>query len=115
MNSDLTPYSELQLNSEQLEELEQLVAIGFNLTRIARYFKIPLHLVEIEAAKSQNSDTPGTFYYHYQRGIDVSTATIGMNLLTSAKSGNLGAIDKLERIKQDNDYEQFKKRVLFGE
>lgn len=115
MNSDLMPYSELQLNSEQLEELEQLVGIGFNLTRIARYFKIPIHLVEIEAAKSQNSDTPGTFYYHYQRGIDVSNAEIGMNLLNAAKSGNLGAIDKLERIKQDNDYEQFKKRVLFGE
>ncbi len=115
MNSDLTPFSELQLNSEQLKELEQLVAIGFNLNRIARYFKIPLHLVEIEAAKSQNSDTPDTFYYHYQRGIDVSTAEIGMSLLASAKSGNLGAIDKLERIKQYNDYEQFKKRVLFGE
>jgi hypothetical protein len=114
MNSDLTPYSELQLNEQQLEELEKLVAIGFNLTRIARYFKLNLSLVEIEAARTQDADTPGTFYYHYQRGLDFSAATIGMNLLSSAESGNLGAIERLEKIKEANDYEQFKKSVLFG-
>jgi hypothetical protein len=115
MNSEKNASIPSLLNDEQLIELERLAAIqSFSIVRIARYFKVDAIELEARILDMDDSMTPGTIAYHFARGKDLPLAKGLQQLVDSMETGNISAIEQLQKMRKQTEYEEFKRQVLFG-
>lgn len=89
----------ISLSLGEQETLEQLSALGYSLREMAMYFKVSYPLFRKEAL-TKGSD----IQYHIERGILTMKANASIQLLSSAESGNITAIQQLTKIQKDREY-----------
>jgi len=89
----------MNLNEEQITELEQLAGCGYTLKQIAMYFNLSIREV-LEAYQDPQSD----FRFHYERGKLLIQAKIDMQATISAQSGNLTAMQRLDKLTSKRNF-----------
>lgn len=105
----------LLLNPDQLLELERLSALqSFSIKRMARYFRVNEKELEARILDLEDAYIEGTIAYHYNRGRDLPIAKGLQQLISSVETGNISAIDQVNKMKKQIDYEEYKQQVLFG-
>lgn len=92
-----------------IEELEQLAAIGYTPESIAMYFK--LNLTEF-LYHFHRDNSP--LKYHYNRGILVHQAKEGMSMLEAAENGNTTQGQRLDKLRYQVNFEQHKQSIIYG-
>jgi len=86
-------------DSEQIEDLERLSALGYSIEEMAMYFNCPLDDFKHDA-KTEGC----TINYHIQRGKMTIKANAAIRLMTSAEGGNITAIQQLAKVQKERDY-----------
>lgn len=100
----------LSLNSGQLETIEQLATVNYSLYNISLYLDIPLKILE-----SWMKDETSPAYLAYHKGKLETQFEIDSKLNADAKTGNLTAIQILDKHKKSAFIEETKRRILYGE
>jgi len=101
--------SPLSLTPNQLQDIEKLAGLGWNLSRVARYLGISYAAIEQDFNSSES-----TLKYHFMRGMDISQAKIDMALLSTAESGNLTASAIVQKKLSETKYQIRKQQILYG-
>jgi len=92
---------------EQLNEIEQLAGLNYNVNQVAMYLNVEIQLIKDEY---QNKDSE--FRYHYDRGQLVSQYEIYKSTLESAKKGNITAQQRYDKKVKENRLRQAKERIF---
>ena len=103
-------YLELKFSEEELSQIEVLSGAGYSPEKIAMYLDVDKKKFLKEW---KNKDT--IVRYHYDRGLLLDSAAIGMKLAENAKGGNITAIQQLDKIQRTQRVENLKKKYLYGE
>lgn len=98
----------MTFNDEQIEEIENLAGINYTVRQIAMYLNINCNDLQKEF-----DDKESKFRYHFDRGCLISQAQIDMQLLKSAKDGNLTANQQFERIRQQRHFENIRDQLIY--
>lgn len=101
---------EVRFSQEQLEELEDLSGAGYCIDKIAMYFDVPKKKMRTEY---QMEDS--WVRYHYDRGILLVDAKAGIELSKSASGGNVTAIQQLAKLRNSQNLQELRKRIMYGE
>jgi hypothetical protein len=101
---------EVRLSQEQLEELEDLSGAGYCIEKIALYFDIPKKKMKTDYLQEDS-----WVRYHYDRGILLTDAKAGIELSKSASTGSITAIQQLAKLRNTQNLEQLRKRIMYGE
>lgn len=104
----MTP--EIFISEENIMLIEQLSAANYSFKEMALYLNIPVKFF-VEEAKSKDS----TVWNAIQRGRLKSSFAIMQKLQANAESGNLTAIQQLEKMKDEKETENIKRRIFYGE
>lgn len=97
------------LTPKELEVLEKLGEVNYSLYNISIYMEIPLKLLEIWMR-----DETSPAYQAYHRGKLKNQFEIEYKLTQDAKTGNLTAIQILDKHKRKNELEEVKNLILYG-
>lgn len=92
------------------EEYESLAGVGFSPEKIAMYFEI-------------NEDEFMYYFlqegsplkYKYNRGLLIHQGKEAIVTLQSAQGGNATQAQRLDKIRRTIDFEEHKKRIIYGE
>lgn len=92
------------------EEYEALAAIGYTPEKIAMYFRIPVptflaHFMEEDSELKLRYDT----------GMLRSQAKEGITAMNAAIGGNATQAQRLDKIRKGIDFEEHKRRIIYGE
>lgn len=97
------------ITPEQLEILEKLGEVNYSLYHISIYMGIPLKILE-----SWMDDETSPAYQAYHRGKLKILYEVNHKLSDDAKTGNITAIQIMDKHKQKNELEEVKNRILYG-
>ena len=86
----------MDFQAEQKVDIERLAGLGYSIHRVAMYLDIPAPVLLAEYA---DEDSP--FRYHYDRGVVLMEAKIGLSLMESAEKGNIMAIEQAARLRAE--------------
>lgn len=100
----------MDFTDEQIEQIEKLAGINYTVRKIAMYLDIPARILQREF-----EDSESTFRYHYDRGRLVAQADVDMDLLNSAKTGNMTAKQQFEKIRQARHFENIRDQLVYGD
>ena len=93
----------------QVEELENMAAIGYTPEKIAMYFDIDMEDF------LQEFNRPGSrIRYHIERGILVNEAKEVIATQKAANEGNATQAQRLDRRRYQLMYQQLKERIIYG-
>jgi hypothetical protein len=96
----------LDLTPEQYEEIEKLAGVNWSVDDIAK--NLDIDPVEFQTA----FDAPGSkIKWHYERGILLVKGKSQMELYNSAITGNVTAMQQMEKARAANKLEQVKKKA----
>lgn len=87
------------LTSEQEEALINCGAFNYNAEKVANIIDISQSIIE-----NQLKDVDSNIYKLYKKGKDMYEYTIDCKLFELVQSGDLSALDKLEKRKWANNY-----------
>jgi len=90
------------------DDIEKIGAIGWTAKEIAIFFEIPKECIEIELAKPDSE-----LDYYLRRGFLKSDFEEKSNLLQSAKTGNVTAGERFDKLRREKNFE-FSKLDIFG-
>jgi hypothetical protein len=100
----------LRLSEEELEAIERMSSLNYTKRQMAMYldksYKEFLSAVEV-----LNSEVA----YRISKGKLEADFKIQDKLLENAKSGNITAIQMFDKFRFDNEIENIKARILYGE
>jgi len=99
----------LPAKKDQSQIIEELAGLNYTPEEIAMYLDIP----EKEFVGLYN-DKGSYVRYHYERGILIARAEVDMQTLESAKSGNITASQRLDKVQQRKQFELLKKQMIDG-
>ena len=94
------------LTQEQKEQLEELAGCGWQPQDIAVYFNVDKKIF-VKEWNDDNSEVA----YHYKRGVLLAQASVDMQVLQSAKSGNLKAVSQFKKHLDKTALNNQKKRL----
>lgn len=108
MSSNSLTYG-LKFSQEEYETIEDLASVGYNDVKIALYFDIPY-----KEFKKEFDDKNGLIWRHFTIGLIKTDADVGIGLANNAKSGNITAVQQLERIRKKQKVEIVKQQIYFS-
>lgn len=94
------------LTEDEQGEVERLSALDYSLEDMAMYLDIPFEDFK-RAAEDAGSDVA----YRIKRGKLVVRANYQMNILASAESGNITAMQQLAKILKERDFNDALKSI----
>lgn len=103
-------FNPLMLSDEEFETIAALSALNYTEAQMAAY--LSLDLVEfLKAKKTKNSK----IQFHITAGKLQSKFLVNQKLLTNAQTGNITAVQELQKITRAHEVEQVKRKILFYE
>lgn len=107
---ELSLVNDLKLTDEEFETIQQLSALNYTKSQIAMYMDIPLQEF-VRACNLPNSK----ILFYLNKGKLESDFLINQKLQLNAESGNITAVQELNKMKTAIYVEQVKSRILYGE
>ncbi len=101
--------NDIRLSQEELEQVEQLAGAGYGPERIAVYLGEP-----VKAFMKEWRNPESLIRYHYDRGVLLTDAEIGMKLMENAKGGNITAAQQLAKIRWEQFLNDAKNQIYFS-
>lgn len=100
----------LPAKKDQFQVIEELAGLNYTPEEIAMYMDIPekQFMYEFNLPESE-------IHFHYNRGILIAKAEVDMQTLESAKTGNITASQRLDKIQQRKQFELLKKQMIDGQ
>ncbi len=102
--------NDLKLTDEEFETIQQLSGLNYTKSQIAMYMDIPLNEF-VRAINLPNSKIE----FYMTKGKLESDFLINQKLQANAESGNITAVQELNKMKTAISIEQIKSRLLYGE
>lgn len=107
---ELSLVNDLKLSDEEFETIQKLASLNYTKSQMAMYLDIPLdefvYAVNLPNSKIQFFITKGQLESDY---------LVNEKLQKNAESGNITAIQELNKMKTAIYVEQVKSRILYGE
>ncbi len=98
---------QVRLADEELEELENLAAIGYSAEKCAMILEQDVRLF------LRDYRTPGTpVHYHYRLGSLRAQADVNLKLLENARAGNLTAVQQYQKVMEEQRIENIKQEIF---
>lgn len=98
----------MNLTDKQKADIERMGAINYSLKRVALYLGF-----RTEDVMKEYQDEESDLRYHYERGQLIAQADIDLEVMKSAKDGNLTATQIYKRSEKQNRLNNLKNE-LFG-
>lgn len=108
--TELSLVNDLKLTDEEFETIQQLSALNYTNSQMAMYLDIPLRDF-VHAVNAPNSK----ILFYINKGKLESDFLINQKLQQNAESGNITAVQELNKMKTAIYIEQIKSRILYGE
>ncbi len=99
----------VRLSQEELEQIETLAGAGYGPEKIAVYLDVP---VKDFLKEWRNPET--LVHFHYNRGVLITDAEIGMKLTENAKGGNITAAQQLAKMRWEQYLNDCKNQIYFS-
>ncbi|MFV0376902.1 MAG: hypothetical protein ACK5JD_06310 [Mangrovibacterium sp.] len=93
----------------QVEELENMAAIGYTPEKIAMYFDVDRETFMQDFARENSR-----IRYHYERGILVNEAKEAIATQQAANDGNATQAQRLDKKRFQIMFQQLKERIIYG-
>lgn len=93
----------------QVEELENMAAIGYTPEKIAMYFDVARETFMQDFARENSR-----IRYHYERGILVNEAKEAIATQQAANDGNATQAQRLDKKRFQIMFQQLKERIIYG-
>lgn len=92
------------------EEFEALAGIGYTPEKIAMYFRIP-----VPTFLSYFMQEDSELKLRYDTGMLQAQAKEGITAMNAAIGGNATQAQRLDKIRKGIEFEEQKKRIIYGE
>ena len=107
---ELSLVNDLKLSDEEFETIQKLASLNYTKSQMAMYLDIPLdefvYAVNLPNSKIQFYITKGKLESDY---------LVNEKLQQNAESGNITAVQELNKMKTAINIENIKRRLLYGE